>query len=62
MVGGVCDVFKESICYIVIKQGIGNVVVIVIGGVVEFFDVCLGFYILILRNWKGFVKLVLQIG
>lgn len=59
MVGGVCDVLKESICYIVLKNGIGNVVVIVIGGVVEFFDVWFGFYILILKNWKGFVRMVL---
>lgn len=57
-----CDVFRESCEFILSKKGFGNLVVIVVGGVEEVFDVYFGNYLIILKFRKGFVKLVLRIG
>lgn len=49
MSSGMCNVICESCEYIFIEKGLGNLVVIVVGGVEEVFDVYFGIYILILK-------------
>ena len=59
---GVCDVSKESIEWILTKQGKGNAVVIVVGGAEEALEARPGNYKLTLARRKGFVKMALRTG
>ncbi len=59
---GVCDVSRESIEWIVTKQGPGNAAVIVVGGAAEALEARPGNYKLTLKNRKGFVKLAMRTG
>ena len=59
---GVCDVSKESIEWILTKQGSGNAVVIVVGGAEEALESYPGKYNITLRSRKGFVKMAIKTG
>lgn len=59
---GVCDVSKESIEWILTKQGKGNAAVIVVGGAEEALQARPGNYDITLKNRKGFVKMAIRTG
>ncbi|MBN3321665.1 DGAT2 acyltransferase, partial [Atractosteus spatula] len=62
MSGGICPVNRDSIDYILSRNGTGNAVVIVVGGAAESLDCAPGMNSVTLKNRKGFVKLALQQG
>ncbi|TNN76937.1 Diacylglycerol O-acyltransferase 2 [Liparis tanakae] len=62
MSGGICPVNKNSIDYLLSRNGTGNAVVIVIGGASESLQCAPGMNIVTLKNRKGFVRLALQKG
>ena len=62
MAGGMCDVSRESIEYLMRKQGKGNAAVIVVGGAAESLDAHPGQYTLTLQKRVGFVKMALKTG
>ena len=53
---------RESIEWILTRQGTGNAVIIVVGGVEEGLEANPGSYNLVLKNRKGFVKMAIQTG
>lgn len=59
---GFCDVSRESIEWILTRQGTGNAAIIVVGGVEEGLEANPGSYNLVLKNRKGFVKMAIQTG
>ena len=59
---GVCDVSKESIEWILTKQGNGNAVIVVVGGAQEALEAHPGKYNIMLRNRKGFIKMAIKTG
>ena len=59
---GVCDVTKESIQWILTKQGKGNAAIIVVGGAEEALEARPGNYNLKLKNRKGFIKMAIKNG
>ncbi|RWS17774.1 2-acylglycerol O-acyltransferase 2-like protein [Dinothrombium tinctorium] len=59
---GICSANKESIEWIISKNGKGNAAVIVIGGAAESLDAVPNTMELTLKNRKGFVKLALKHG
>ncbi|XP_036450242.1 diacylglycerol O-acyltransferase 2 [Colossoma macropomum] len=62
MFGGICPVNRNSIDYLLSRNGTGNAVVIVVGGAAESLDCAPGLNSVTLKNRKGFVKLALQKG
>lgn len=59
---GVCDVSRESIEWILTKQGTGNAAIIVVGGAEEALEAHPGSYVIMLRKRKGFVKMAIRTG
>ncbi|KAM3601100.1 uncharacterized protein V6R79_007633 [Siganus canaliculatus] len=62
MSGGICPVNKNSIDYLLSRNGTGNAVIIVVGGAAESLQCAPGMNSVTLKNRKGFVKLALQKG
>ncbi len=62
ILSGLCGVSKESIDWILTKQGKGNAAVIAVGGAAEALEARPGNYNLTLKNRKGFVKMALKSG
>ncbi|XP_053163413.1 diacylglycerol O-acyltransferase 2 [Hemicordylus capensis] len=62
MSGGICPVNRDSIDYILSKNGSGNAVVIVVGGAAESLNSTPGRHSVTLKNRKGFVKQALRHG
>ncbi|KAJ8266656.1 hypothetical protein GJAV_G00133110 [Gymnothorax javanicus] len=62
MSGGICPVNRNSIDYLLSRNGTGNAVVIVVGGAAESLNCAPGMNSVTLKNRKGFVKLALQQG
>ncbi|KAL8191274.1 UNVERIFIED_CONTAM: Diacylglycerol O-acyltransferase 2 [Gekko kuhli] len=62
MSGGICPVNRDSIDYILSKNGTGNAVVIVVGGAAESLHSAPGKNSVMLKNRKGFVRLALRHG
>ncbi|MBN3280324.1 DGAT2 acyltransferase, partial [Polyodon spathula] len=62
MSGGICPVNRNSMDYILSRNGTGNAVVIVVGGAAESLECVPGKHSVTLKNRKGFVKLALQQG
>ena len=59
---GSIEVSKESIEWVLTKEGTGNAVGIIVGGAQEALDAVPGRYIVNLRNRKGFVRMALKHG
>ncbi|XP_033001872.1 diacylglycerol O-acyltransferase 2 [Lacerta agilis] len=62
MSGGICPVNRDTIDYILSKNGSGNAIVIVVGGAAESLNCAPGKNSVTLRHRKGFVKLALRHG
>lgn len=62
MSGGICPVSRDTIDYILSKNGTGNAVVIVVGGAAESLDCRPGKHRVTLKERKGFVRLALRHG
>ncbi|KAF0038691.1 hypothetical protein F2P81_009175 [Scophthalmus maximus] len=62
MSGGICPVNRNSIDYLLSRNGTGNAVVIVIGGAAESLHCAPGMNTVTLKRRKGFVRLALQKG
>ncbi|KAM3837515.1 diacylglycerol O-acyltransferase 2 isoform 1-T2 [Vipera latastei] len=62
MTGGLCPVNRNTIDYILSQNGIGNAVVIVVGGAAESLNCAPGKNCVTLKHRKGFVKLALRHG
>uniref|UniRef100_A0A8P4KQS1 Acyltransferase n=1 Tax=Dicentrarchus labrax TaxID=13489 RepID=A0A8P4KQS1_DICLA len=62
MSGGICPVNRNSIDYLLSRNGTGNAVVIVVGGAAESLQCAPGMNSVTLKNRKGFVRLALQKG
>lgn len=59
---GFCDTSRESLEWILTKQGTGNAAIIVVGGVEEALEAKPGTYNIVLAKRKGFVKIAIQTG
>lgn len=59
---GICPVNKNSIDYLLSRNGTGNAVIIVVGGAAESLNCAPGMNYVTLKNRKGFVRLALQKG
>lgn len=59
---GICPVNRNSIDYLLSRNGTGNAVIIVVGGAAESLHCTAGMNTVTLRNRKGFVRLALQKG
>ena len=59
---GLVSADKESAAHILSREGGGNLLGIVVGGVQESLDARPGAYKLVLRNRKGFIRLALTHG
>lgn len=59
---GICPVNKNSIDYLLSRNGTGNAVIIVVGGAAESLQCAPGMNSVTLKNRKGFVRLALQKG
>ncbi|POI24254.1 hypothetical protein CIB84_011996, partial [Bambusicola thoracicus] len=62
IIAGICPVNRDSIDYILSKNGTGNAIIIVVGGAAESLNCTPGKNSVTLRNRKGFVKLALRHG
>ncbi|XP_045149023.1 diacylglycerol O-acyltransferase 2 [Echinops telfairi] len=62
MSGGICPVNRDTIDYLLSKNGSGNAIIIVVGGAAESLSSRPGKNAVTLRNRKGFVKLALRHG
>eukprot|EP00070_Physeter_catodon_P024450 XP_023987530.1 diacylglycerol O-acyltransferase 2 isoform X1 [Physeter catodon] len=62
MSGGICPVNRDTIDYLLSKNGSGNAIIIVVGGAAESLSSMPGKNAVTLRNRKGFVKLALRHG
>ena len=59
---GAIEVSKESIEWVLTKEGTGNAVGIIVGGSKEALDAVPGRHALRLRHRKGFVRMALRHG
>ncbi|XP_029828946.3 2-acylglycerol O-acyltransferase 1 [Ixodes scapularis] len=59
---GLVSADRDSLQWILTKQGVGNAAVVVVGGAQEALDAHKGKSVLTLRNRKGFVRCALQCG
>lgn len=59
---GICPVNRDTIDYLLSKNGSGNAIIIVVGGAAESLSSMPGKNAVTLRNRKGFVKLALHHG
>jgi len=59
---GLVPVDKESAAHILSREGGGNLMAVIVGGVQEALDARPGGYKLVLRNRKGFIRLALMHG
>lgn len=59
---GICPVNKNSIDYLLSQNGMGNAVIIVVGGAAESLQCTPGLNSVTLKNRKGFVRLALRKG
>ena len=59
---GLVPVDKESAAHILSREGGGNLMAVIVGGVQEALDARPGGYKLVLRNRKGFIRLALTHG
>ncbi|CAO2613707.1 Diacylglycerol O-acyltransferase 2 [Lemmus lemmus] len=62
MSAGICPVNRDTIDYLLSKNGSGNAIIIVVGGAAESLSSMPGKNAVTLRNRKGFVKLALRHG
>ncbi|OWK18176.1 MOGAT2 [Cervus elaphus hippelaphus] len=62
MLGGLVSADKESAAHILSREGGGNLLAILVGGVQESLDARPGAYKLVLWNRKGFIRLALTHG
>ncbi|XP_055403301.1 2-acylglycerol O-acyltransferase 2-like [Bubalus kerabau] len=62
IIGGMVAADKESVSHILSREGGGNLLAIIVGGVQEALDARRGGYKLVLRNRKGFIRLALMHG
>lgn len=62
MLSGVADCTKQSIEFLLKKNGVGNAPVLVVGGAPEALEAHPGRYTLNLKNRKGFIKIAMQCG
>ncbi|KAG8201274.1 hypothetical protein JTE90_016760 [Oedothorax gibbosus] len=62
MAAGACAATRESIEWLLTKEGKGNALILVIGGAAEALDAHPGVASLILKKRKGFVRLALKHG
>lgn len=61
-VAGLYPVSKPSIEHLLAKSGVGNAVVIIVGGAEESLSSSPGVNTVVMRKRKGFVKLALEYG
>ncbi|XP_029837364.3 2-acylglycerol O-acyltransferase 2 isoform X1 [Ixodes scapularis] len=59
---GLISADRDSLRWMLTKQGGGNAAIIAVGGAQEALDAHKGMYVLTLRNRKGFVRCALQCG
>lgn len=59
---GACAATKDSIEWLLTKEGKGNALILVIGGAAEALDAHPGIASLTLKRRKGFVRLALKHG
>lgn len=59
---GLLPVSKESLHYFLSRTGVGNAVVIIIGGAEESLTSSPGVNTLVMKHRKGFVRLALEHG
>ncbi|XP_054933198.1 2-acylglycerol O-acyltransferase 2-A-like isoform X1 [Dermacentor andersoni] len=62
MFHGLCSVDRQSLDWILTKQGTGNAAVIAVGGAQESLDAHKDSYIITLKNRKGFIRCALKSG
>ncbi|XP_061103665.1 2-acylglycerol O-acyltransferase 3b [Conger conger] len=62
MSAGMCPVSRPSLQWLLSRSGVGNVVVIVIGGATESLSSAPGVNTVVMRQRKGFVRLALEYG
>jgi len=55
-------VSRDSIEWILTKQGTGNAAIIVVGGAEEALEAHPGSYVIMLKKRKGFVKMAIRTG
>jgi len=59
---GFCSCSRQSIEYLLTRNGCGNAVVVVVGGASEALDARPGSFTLTLKNRRGFVRIAMQHG
>lgn len=59
---GACVCSRESISYLLTRNGPGNAVVLVVGGAAEALEAHEGKYVLKLKNRRGFVRMAIEHG
>lgn len=59
---GFCSCSRQSIEYLLTRNGRGNAVVVVVGGASEALDARPGSFTLTLKNRRGFVRIAMQHG
>ncbi|RWS02392.1 2-acylglycerol O-acyltransferase 2-like protein, partial [Dinothrombium tinctorium] len=59
---GACSASKESMEYLLTNNGVGNALVLIVGGAVEALDAVPGTLHLTLKERKGFIKMALKTG
>lgn len=62
MTSGSCSVSKDSIRFLLKKEGGGNALALIVGGAVEALEARPGSYTLKLKDRKGFIKLAMENG
>ncbi|XP_043337206.1 2-acylglycerol O-acyltransferase 2-like [Cervus canadensis] len=62
IIGGMVAADKESVSHILSREGGGNLLAILVGGVQESLEARPGAYKLVLQNRKGFIRLALMHG
>ncbi len=62
IISGSCSSSKESITWLLSKEGTGNALVLVVGGAVEALEARPGSFVVNIIKRKGFVKVALQNG
>lgn len=62
MYHGLCSVDRDSLNWILTKQGTGNAAVVAVGGAQESLDAHKDTYIITLKNRKGFIRCALKSG
>ena len=59
---GACAATRESIEWNLTKEGVGNALILVVGGAAEALDAHPGMVSLVLKKRKGFIRLALKYG